>query len=505
MRPLPTPKQMAAADEAAIAAGTPADVLMDRAGRAVARAVLDVAGHRYGLRVVVVCGKGNNGGDGFVAAHALARHGASVNVSAVGDIEADYGAAGRHLSRWRAEGGRVESFQPAALDEADVVVDALFGTGFRGPVRGEAASAIAAINGCDSPVVAIDIPSGVDGTTGRCDGPCVVADLTVAMGAEKIGTAIGEGASKAGTVIVADIGIPVTEAVASLVEPLDVASVIPRRSDDSHKRSSGTVVVLAGSDAMTGAAVLSARAAFRAGSGYVNLVSTAAVRSAAAEAIPEVVIEIATDEAVLGPDVLDRAREVFDRADAVAIGPGLGTGESQRELVARVLAEVDLPVVADADALNLLAQDTSILDRRSAPLVLTPHPAELARLLGIETAAVQGDRLSTATEAARKLGCVVVSKGHRSVTAGPNDDVFVDPAGGPELATAGTGDVLTGVCASYLAAGLDPVTAGWAATYVHGAAGALAALDRGSGGVVAWDVAENLGDAADRIVEGSWF
>lgn len=505
MRYLPTPKQMAAADEAAIAAGTPADVLMDRAGRAVARAILDVAGHRYGLRVAVVCGKGNNGGDGFVAARALLRHGASVNVFAVGDVEPGDGAAGRHLSRWKAAGGRVERFNPDMLDDADVVVDALFGTGFRGPVRGEAESVIAAINGCDVPVVAIDVPSGVDGSTGGCDGPCVAADVTVAIGAEKVGTAIGEGASRAGTVVVADIGIPVTEAVASLVEPLDVARVIPRRSGDSHKRSSGTVVVLAGSDAMTGAAVLSARAAFRAGSGYVNLVSTAAVRSVAAEAIPEVVIEVGSDEAVLGPDALDLARALFDRADAVAIGPGLGTGESQRELVTRLLVDVDLPVVADADALNLLAQDTSVLDRRKAPLVLTPHPAELARLLDIETAAVQDDRLATVTEAARKLGCVVVSKGHRSLTAGPNGDVFVDPAGGPELATAGTGDVLTGVCASYLAAGLDPVTAGWAATYVHGAAGALAALDRGSGGVVAWDVAENLGDAADRIVEGSWF
>lgn len=505
MRRLPTPKQMAAADEAAIVAGTPADVLMDRAGRAVARAVLDIAGHRYGLHVAIVCGKGNNGGDGFVAAHALSRHGASANVFSVGDIEANDGAASRHLTRWKATGGRIHPFRPDALEHADVVVDALFGTGFHGEIRGEAATAIEAINGCDVPIVAIDIPSGVDGSTGRCHGPCVTADLTVAMGAEKIGTAVGEGASKAGTVIVADIGIPVTEAVASSVEPLDVARVLPRRSDDSHKRSSGSVVVLAGSDQMTGAAVLTARAAFRAGSGYVNLASTAAVRSAAAETIPEVVIKVATDHAVLGPDVLDEMREFLDRADAVAIGPGLGTGDPQRELVARVLAEIELPVVADADALNVLAWDTSVLDGRNAPLVLTPHPAELARLLDIETSAVQDDRLATATEAARKLGCVVVSKGHRSLIAGPDGEVFVDPAGGAELATAGTGDVLTGVCASYLAAGLDSVTAAWAATYVHGAAGALAALDRGSGGVVAWDVAENLGDAADRIVEGSWF
>jgi hydroxyethylthiazole kinase-like uncharacterized protein yjeF len=504
VRYLPTPKQMAAADEAAIAAGTPADVLMDRAGRAVARAVLDVMEHRYGLRVAIVCGKGNNGGDGFVAARALSRHGASVKVFAVGDVEADEGAAGAHLSRWKASGGRVEPFRSDALDGADVVVDALFGTGFHGSVQGEAARAIDAINACDAPVVAIDIPSGVDGTTGRCDGPCVSADLTVAMGAEKVGTAIGEGASRAGTVVVADIGIPVTEAVASMVDPLDVARILPTRADGAHKRSSGTVVVLAGSDAMTGAAVLTARAALRAGSGYVNLISTEAVRAPATETTPELVIQVAEGD-VLGPGALDRAQGLMDRADSVAIGPGLGTGEPQRELVARVLAEIELPVVVDADALNVLAQDTSTLERRSAPLILTPHPAELARLLDLDTSQVQDDRLGTATEAARRFGCVVVSKGHRSVIAGPDGTVFVNPTGGPELATAGTGDVLTGVCGSYLAAGLDAQTAAWGAAYVHGAAGALAALDRGSSGVVAWDVAENLGDAADRIVEGSWF
>lgn len=503
MRSLPTPKQMAAADEAAIAAGSPAELLMDRAGRAVARAVLDVAGRRYGLRVVVLCGKGSNGGDGFVAARALSRHGVSARVLAVGDVEPGTGATAHHLAAWKASGGRVEPFVVDGLEGADVIVDALFGTGFRGSIEGDAAAAVEATNRADATVIAVDIPSGVDGTTGRCEGPCVDADITVAMGAQKIGTAIGDGAERAGTVIVADIGIPVSEAVASLVDPLDVARVLPVRADDSHKRSSGTVLVIAGSDGMTGAALLTARAALRAGSGYVDLVSTRAVRAAAAEASPELVM-YGEDRDVLGPDVLDRAEGLVARADAVAIGPGLGIGEPQRLLVERVLREIELPVVADADALNVVAETSSMLDDRSDPLVLTPHPAELGRLLGRDTTDVQADRLAAATESARRFGCVVLLKGHRSLIAAPDGDVFVNPTGGPELATAGTGDVLTGVCAAYLAAGLDPTTATWASAYVHGAAGALAAVQRGSNGVVAWDVAENLGDASDRIVEGSW-
>lgn len=472
---------MAAADRAAIDAGTPAEELMDRAGRAVARAVLDLTGRRYGSRVAVLCGKGNNGGDGKIAARVLTRAGVSARVL---DI--------------------TESFDASALEDAHVIVDAMFGTGFRGAIEGEAATAVEAANASGAPVVAIDIPSGVNGKTGGCAGPCIEADITVAIAAQKIGTAIGTGAARAGTVVVADIGIPVKPTNASLVEPLDVARAIPTRPEDSHKRSSGTVIVVGGSDEMTGAPLLTARAALRSGSGYVDLVTTGAVRTVAAEASPELVIHVEADSS-LGPGALDRAHKRFERADAIAIGPGLGTEAGQSELVERLLDAVKVPIVADADALNLIAENPAPAERRSGPLVMTPHPAELARLLSVTTAEIQGNRLAAAIEAARRFGCTVVLKGHRSLIAAPDGRVFVNPTGGPELATAGTGDVLTGACAAYLAAGLEPTTAAWAAAYVHGAAGALAAEEHGSAGVVAWDVAENLGEAADRIVEGTWF
>jgi len=504
MRPLPTPDQMAAADRAAIAAGTPAEVLMDRAGRAIARAVLDVAGHRYGLRVGVVCGKGNNGGDGFVAARALKREGASVRVLAVGDVDSSEGAARHHLDAWRNMGGEVHPFEVDALDEVDVAVDAVFGTGFRAPAEGEATQALEALSRLNAPVVAADIPSGVDGSSGRCDGPCVSAAVTVAIGAEKIGTAIGDGAVRAGTVVVADIGIPLEAYAAAMVEGPDVAEAIPARPPDSHKRSSGTVLVYAGSDAMPGAATLTARSALRAGSGYVNVVTTERVGASIAEVVPEVVARPLLG-ATLGPDAIELSKEWLERADAVAIGPGLGTGSGQQALIERLLRETDVPVVADADALNVIADDISVLQGARPGLTLTPHPAELARLLDIPTADVQRDRLAAVTEAAARFGCVVLLKGHRSLVAAPDGAIVVNPTGGPELATAGTGDVLTGVCASYLAAGLDPFTATWAAAFVHGAAGMIAAVARGTRGVLASDVADNLGEATDLIVEGSWF
>ncbi|MBW3594962.1 MAG: NAD(P)H-hydrate dehydratase [Actinobacteria bacterium] len=504
MRYLPTPQQMAAADEAAIAAGTPPELLMDRAGRAVARAVLDVAGRRYGLRVAVVCGNGNNGGDGFVAARVLQREGASVRVLSVGDVRTARGAAADHLAAWFSEGGSVDAFEVDALERADVVVDAVFGTGFRGRAEGEAGQALEAMSRLDVPVVAVDIPSGVDGGSGRCEGPCVAATMTVAMGAEKIGTAIGEGATRAGTVQVADIGIPVESGIAMMIESDDVARAIPARPADSHKRSSGTVLLFAGSDEMTGAALLTARGALRAGCGYVNLVAPERVRAAAAEAVPELVTQTVSGS-TLGPDALEASKDLLAKADAIAIGPGIGRGHSQRGLLERLVHETELPIVADADALNVAAEDPSMLEERHAPLTITPHPAELARLLGTSTSDVQDERLGAVTEAARRFGCVVLLKGHRSLIADAGGRVVVNPTGGPELATAGTGDVLTGACAAYLAAGLDPFTATWASAYVHGVAGTLAAAARGSSGVVAGDVAEALGEAADLVVEGSWF
>jgi ADP-dependent NAD(P)H-hydrate dehydratase / NAD(P)H-hydrate epimerase len=498
MRPVLSPSEMSAADRATIDGGTPDHVLMERAGRAVVRTVVEAAGGRYGRRVAVVCGKGNNGGDGFVAARVALREGLGVTCWLVGEGNVR-GAAAYHLEEMRRSGIDLRPFKPRALDGADVIVDAIFGTGFRGSAEGEAADAIAAINAVTVAVVAVDIPSGVDGATGAVNGPAVRADATVAMAAEKIGTAMPPGASLAGTTSVADIGIDVPASRLRISEPADVAALLPRRQPDAHKRSGGSVAILGGSAGMSGAVVLAARAAVRTGAGYATAGVTSTVEPVVSVAVPEVLTLIASDDEVLGPESVDRFNPVLDRADVLAVGPGLGTGPSQTELVTRVLEEVDLPVVLDADALNVLALRADPLTARTAPAVITPHPGELSRLLGTTTNDIQSDRLAHARGAADRFNCIVVLKGFRSLIAQPGGEVIVNPTGGPELATAGTGDVLTGVIAALAAAGLSTFDAAWSGAFVHGLAGSIAAEERGVSGVLAGDVAEGLPGAIERL------
>jgi len=490
---------MAAADKAAISAGTPGEVLMERAGKAVARAAIRIAGGRYGRRFVVVCGKGNNGGDGFVAARELRRNGAAVRCLSVADADEAKGDAAEHLARMRAAGVPLDDFDAARLGRADVIVDAIFGTGFRGLAEGEPARAIDAINRTSVPVVAVDIPSGVAGDTGSVSGPAVEAQLTVAMAAEKVGTAVGSGAVHAGDVKVVDIGIEVSQRAAAIPEPADAARVLPHRRPDAHKRSGGAVAVLAGAQGMTGAAVLSAMGATRMGAGYATVGGTSAVDEAIAEQLPEVLSRVVTKDEVLGAEVLDEFAAVLERAGSLAIGPGLGRGPAQRSLIERALAEVELPIVLDADGLNALDEDPSPLTSRTHPTVITPHPGELSGLTGKSIDDIQSDRLGAAQAAAEQFGCVVVLKGYRSVVARPGSGAIVNPTGGPELATAGTGDVLTGAIATPLAAGVDPFEGAWATVYVHGLAGDIAGRRLGASGVLASDVAESLPEALRQV------
>jgi NAD(P)H-hydrate epimerase len=505
---------MKAADEQTIAAGTPGTVLMERAGRAVARVVREVAGGRYGRNVLVVCGKGNNGGDGFVVARVLACEGLGVTCMLTFDPAEAKGDAAEQLRSMTAAGVVAEAFDKAADTEAyDVVVDAIFGTGFSGRAEGVAREAIELIDGHPA-IVAIDIPSGVDGLTGRVDGPAVHALRTVAMAAEKIGTALPPGAVHAGAVEVIDIGIDtdirkfeqsgggvVVDSFVEMIEAADVAAALVPRSAMAHKRSVGSVAILAGSDQIRGAALLTARGAIRMGSGYVTLASTKAVKAAAAISLPELICKQAGKDGVLGPDALDDLGPELERSDAFAVGPGMGTGPQQRGLVERVLREVAKPLVLDADALNVLAEDPEPLRARTSPTVITPHPAELARLLGISTEEVVADRLTAALEAARRFPSVVVlCKGFRTIVAyGGGKVAVVVPVGGAELATAGTGDVLTGAIAARLAEGSPPVAAALTAAYIHGLAGAVAAQRIGSPGLVAGEVADALPEAAELI------
>jgi hydroxyethylthiazole kinase-like uncharacterized protein yjeF len=512
VKPLLTPEQMAQADKATIDAGTPAEVLMDRAGRAVARAAIDLMGGRYGKRALVVCGKGNNGGDGFVAARVLRGEGVGVDCLVLFDPDEAKGAPAHHLRLMREAGVEPIRFQPGWFlpHVYHVAIDAIFGTGFTGRIDSESDTglAIELLRGhpaLGAPVVAVDVPSGVDAGTGAVAGGfAAFARRTVTMAAMKTGLALPPGSVHAGRVTVADIGIPVPDVSTALVEPRDVKAWLPSRRQGDHKKSQGSVVVLAGSEQTRGAAILCARGALRMGCGYVTLVSTASVGAAASVVSPELLTRHVAGD-VIGASVIDEIKDLLQGDVALAVGPGLGRGTEQSELVNRLLQEVDLPFVLDADALNALeGRIDRIADRKSKQVVLTPHPAELARLLGTDIHGVVGDRLGAAREAARRARCVVVAKGDRTVVASPRDARVIGPHA-PALATAGTGDVLTGAIAARLASLLPDDSALPAATvgaFVHVVAGQAAAETHGAEGVVAMDVAEALPGAIERVRAG---
>ena len=431
--PLYTADEMRAAER-----GHDVEALMERAGRAVADAVV----RRYpeAQRVAAVCGQGANGGDGRIALSALA------------------------------ESGRETSEE---LDGTpDVIIDALFGTGFRGEPRPDAAGLIERVNGAGVPVVSVDVPSGVDASTGEVPGAAVRADVTVTMHGRKVGLVVAPGRFHAGELEVAEIGLEPAETENRLVTDT-VLALVPRRSEGDTKYTAGSVLVVGGSRGMTGAVCLAAEAAFRADAGYV------------AVAVPEEtlpVIETLLVEAVKAPR--ERVDELAKHASAFAVGPGLGRGDEERELVRRLLADLELPAVVDADALFELEAAAW-----PAARVLTPHAGELGRLLGEESRWVDAHRLDAARRAVDRYGCVVLLKGPGTLVAAPGEGVLVCDAGTPALATAGTGDVLTGVIASFLAKGMDARLAAAAGAVAHGRAAELAPHQVG---LVASDVIDSL-------------
>lgn len=431
--PLYTAEEMRAAEQ-----GHDVDAMMERAGRAVADAVL----RRYpdARRIAAVCGKGANGGDGRIALRLLAEAGRETTESLGG--------------------------------EHDVVIDALFGTGFHGEPRAEAAELIAAINDSPAPVVAVDVPSGVDASTGEVAAAAVRADLTVTMHGRKVGLAVAPGRFHAGEVEVADIGLEHTDTRVRRVTE-DILQLVPRRSERDTKYSSGSVLVVGGSPGMTGAVCLAAEAAFRADAGYVAVAVPSSL-------LP--VVETLLIEAVKAPR--ERVDELAKRASALAIGPGLGRGDEERSLVRRLLAELEVPAVVDADALYGLEPAAW-----PAPRVLTPHAGELARLIGAESEWVGEHRLEALAQAVERYGCVVLLKGADTLVGAPGEAALVCDSGTAALATAGTGDVLTGVITSFLSKGMDARLAAAAGAFAHGRAAALAPHQVG---LVASDVIDSL-------------
>lgn len=472
--------------------GIPSILLMERAGLAAAREVLAAFPGRRAA--VILVGRGNNGGDGMVVARHLAEAGWRVTVASA-DGTAPSTADGATMSAIAASIGIgvVRAHDPSIPWDDAVLVDALLGTGATGAPRGALAEIIARMARAGGPVVALDVPSGVSADSGRVEGAAVRADLTVAFHGDKTGLRIAPGAAHAGRVVVADIGIPWAAAVAPdawLTSP-DVLGGLPRKGAASDKYGSGAVLVVGGSPGLTGAPVMTARAAMRAGAGLAVVATPAAVQPAASAHLLEVMSAgLPDEEGHLGPASVERAISESERAGAVALGPGLGRAEGTTTAVLELLARLERPVVVDADGLwHLGAAPGAPLRARPAPTVITPHAGEAGRLLGWERARVEAQRRDAATALAEETGAVVVLKGAGTIVARAGEPPIVDAVGTPALATAGTGDVLTGVVAAMLAAGLEPRDAATVAVVLHGAAGAMAG--RGDG-TIASDVIEAL-------------
>lgn len=494
-----TPSQMAAADRAAAESGIASTELMDRAGRSVGREAIDFLGGTYGRRVTVLCGKGNNAGDGFVAAGYLARRGAACSVVLMADPKDLKGDAGDAFQRMQGSGVRVHRYDPSRLsrelERSDLVVDAMLGTGFKGALSGAMADAAGAANASGVPILAIDIPSGVNGETGRVQGEAIRAGRTATLAALKTGLLLQPGARYAGEVTVQDIGIPdsMMHSELFLAGPGDLSGVIPARLPTAHKRSAGKVLVVAGSVSMAGAVVLTAAGALRAGAGLVRMAVPECIRALVGPQVIEALTAGMPDTA-RGAFSFDAAGPVVELAgqmQVVAMGPGVGKDVETMNFVTEVLQTVDRPVVLDADGITAFQGHPESLRERTAPTILTPHSGELARLLGRTVEQIDADRISSVREAARRTGAVVLLKGFRTVVARPDGHAVMVDAGGPVLATGGSGDVLTGVIAA-LAAGMDPFTAAWAGACLHGLAGDTLAERMGDRGVVAGDLLNAL-------------
>ncbi len=448
--------------------------------------------------VAVVCGKGNNGGDGLVVARLLREGGRQVKVVCVAPLGDFTGDARVNLERLLGERPLelAEDRQNArdALGKAAVIVDALLGTGFQGEVRGTVGEAIEAMNAATAPVVSVDIPSGVDASTGVASGAAVRAVATVTFHADKPGLWIYPGKAHAGEVERIDIGIPrgaPGAATIGLIRP-SVLDALPRRAASSTKFSSGHVLVVGGSLGLTGAPLMAAHAAMRAGAGYVTACVPASLQVILATAgPPELMTKGLPDDGDGGLTAAGVARvlEASERGGALALGPGLGRGDGAFAFARELAREVEVALVLDADGLNAHAGALGELAARTAPTVLTPHAGELGRLLEIGSEEVERERLRHVRVAAERAQAVVVLKGDDTLIAEPSGRVAVSPGGAPALATAGTGDVLTGVIAALLAAGLEPFAASAAGVWLHAEAGRQAAHRQGAAeGVVASDV-----------------
>jgi NAD(P)H-hydrate epimerase len=507
-----TTEQIRALDQAAIEEyEIPGEELMQRAGRGVAGLVGFLADRaRFDEPFIqLIAGRGNNGGDTFAAARFLREDGFDVEVLLAGAASEVRGDALRHLGKMRSAGVELhelpthedwddEIANPASVQ---ILVDGVLGVGVKGPPRGPVAGAIHYINNIaeNALVVSIDVPSGLDADTGTAPGEAVVADLTACIGLPKVGLLRPEGLGHVGNAFVVPIGLAseLVDAAPSsldLITDWDLKPLLRRRRRDAHKGDFGHVLVVGGAAGYTGAPALAARGASRVGAGLVSALVPAGLVSVVAGGMPEVMTHGGpeTETGSLAAGGWAGWRDRLAAFQAVACGPGMTRHRDTAEWVEHLLAECRAPLVLDADALNVLEGRATRLRKAAGPVVITPHPGELARLLGSTTAQVQADRHAAAREAAERTGAVVVLKGAGTLVAAPGRTLAVNLTGNPGMAAGGMGDVLTGMLAGLLAQGMPPFEAACTAVYLHGSAGDVAALRRSQAGMTAADVIDEI-------------
>lgn len=489
-------------------------LLMETAGRACSDAIVAEFGPGAGRMAVIIAGKGNNGGDGYVIARCLRRSGWNVKVFILAERSQIGGDA---LTNLLLLDPRDIAFCPsktglaqleAELGRADVTIDALFGIGLAKDVAGIHAEAIRLMNAAGNPVVAVDIPSGIDASSGKILGGAVLADMTVTFGFGKLGHVLYPGRQHAGKIIIADIGLPdeITSTTESglFLERAVISPLVKSRDRRGHKGSYGHCLIVAGSTGKTGAAALAANSAVRAGSGLVTLAIPASLNQ---------ILEIKTTEAMTLPIddgglgfLGDRARDALLMAlrgkDSIALGPGISREPDTAELVRLLLKECPLPMVVDADGLNAIAEDSSILlERKPGALVLTPHPGEMSRLSGLTIETIESDRVAAARNFAQKYRVYLVLKGADTIIASPEGDIAVNGSGNPGMASGGMGDVLTGIIASLLGQRRPVMEACMLGVFIHGMAADLVAAEKGEIGISASDVQESIPFAYKNLTE----
>jgi hydroxyethylthiazole kinase-like uncharacterized protein yjeF len=496
--------------------GVPSLVLMENAALRVVDVIAQRFGPLRGKRIAVVCGKGNNGGDGLaIARHLATRFGAEVSIGMVGNPSELTGDAAANYKMSLAFGLHKWSDFPNLYCGIDVIIDALLGTGIKGGIEGQLGKIISSLNAADVPIVSVDVPSGLDADTGRVEGACVKATLTVTFALPKFGLMVYPGAEYVGELIVADIGMPrqvmaAEDVQVAAIEAADVARWLPPRVNgrDSNKGQFGHVTVFAGSSGFVGAPTLTSEAAARTGAGLVTLAVPSGIQNALMARVSPVVMTKGLAQTSLGTfaqEAGEAALKLAAKGTAAALGPGLGGPDSEetRAFIREFVARCPVPLVIDADALNCLALEpdrgASVVKGRTAATVLTPHPGEMGRLLGTDTKAVQADRRPAVEQAAQDYGCPVLLKGARTLIAAPDGRLAVNTTSNPGMATGGSGDVLTGVIATLLAGHLDAWEAAAAGAYLHGLAGDLAAASQGGpAGLIATDLVDHLPAAIAR-------